>query len=99
MSANQVWLSTTGGDQQVNFSYGLHPKYGNRYGASLIAPEGLFNAEFKDIVWEGRIERADPDPQEANEPDLLDLPRLRFRFDRHGHSRFRQMIDMINKSD
>jgi len=57
------------------------------------------NAEFKDIVWEGRIERADPDPQEANEPDLLDLPRLRFRFDRHGHSRFRQMIDMINKSD
>jgi uncharacterized protein (TIGR00730 family) len=57
------------------------------------------NTEFKDIVWEGRIERADPDPQEANEPDLLDLPRLRFRFDRHGHSRFRQLIDLINKSD
>lgn len=49
-SANSVWLSTTGGDQQVNFSFGLHPKYGNRYGASLIAPEGLFNAEFKDIL-------------------------------------------------
>jgi uncharacterized protein (TIGR00730 family) len=57
------------------------------------------NAEFKDIVWEGGIERADPDPQEANEPDLAGLPRLRFRFDRHGHSRFRQMIDLINKSD
>jgi uncharacterized protein (TIGR00730 family) len=57
------------------------------------------NVEFKDIIWEGRIERADPDPQEANEPGLLDLPRLRFRFDRHGHSRFRQMIDLINKSD
>ncbi len=50
VSANSVWLSTTGGDQQVNFSYGLHPKYGGRYGASLIAPEGLFNAEFKDIL-------------------------------------------------
>lgn len=49
-SANSVWLSTTGGDQQVNFAFGLHPKYGTRYGASLIAPEGLFNAEFKDIL-------------------------------------------------
>jgi uncharacterized protein (DUF1501 family) len=49
-SANSVWLSTTGGDQQVNFAFGMHPKYGNRYAASLIAPEGLFNAEFKDIL-------------------------------------------------
>jgi len=56
------------------------------------------NAEFKDIVWEGRIERADADPHEANEPDFLHLPRIRFRFDRHGHSRFRQMIDIINRS-
>ncbi|HKA07144.1 MAG TPA: LOG family protein [Gemmataceae bacterium] len=57
------------------------------------------NFDFRDVIWEGRIERSDPDPQEANEPGLLDLPRLRFRFDRHGHSRFRQMIDVINKSD
>jgi predicted Rossmann-fold nucleotide-binding protein len=57
------------------------------------------NAEFKDIIWEGRIERVEADPQEANEPDLADFPRLRFRFDRHGHSRFRQMIDLINRSD
>jgi len=57
------------------------------------------NAEFKDIVWEGEIERAEADPLEANEPELADLPRLRFRFDRHGHSRFRQMIDLINRSD
>lgn len=57
------------------------------------------NAEFKDIVWEGAIERADADVHEANEPDIRDLPRLRFRFDRHGHSRFRQMIDLINRSD
>lgn len=57
------------------------------------------NAEFRDIIWEGTIERADSDPHEANEPDITHLPRLRFRFDRHGHSRFRQMIDLINRSD
>jgi len=57
------------------------------------------NAEFKDIIWEGRIERVESDPHEANEPDIQHLPRLRFRFDRHGHSRFRQMIDLINRSD
>jgi uncharacterized protein (TIGR00730 family) len=57
------------------------------------------NAEFKDIIWEGGIERVDADPLEANEPELADKPRLRFRFDRHGHSRFRQMIDLINRSE
>ncbi len=57
------------------------------------------NADFKDIVWEGRIERSVADPAEVNEPDLLTLPRLRFRFDRHGLARFRQMIDLINKAE
>jgi uncharacterized protein (TIGR00730 family) len=57
------------------------------------------NAEFKDIIWEGRIERVQADPHEANEPEIQHLPRLRFRFDRHGHSRFRQMIDLINRSE
>src|SRR5262245_5232331 len=56
------------------------------------------NSEFKDIVWEGQIERVEPDPHEANEPEIQHLPRIRFRFDRHGHSRFRQMIDVINRS-
>jgi uncharacterized protein (TIGR00730 family) len=57
------------------------------------------NTDFRDIVWEGRIERTGPDELESNEPNLVRLPRLRFRFDRHGHSRFRQMIDFINRSD
>jgi uncharacterized protein (TIGR00730 family) len=57
------------------------------------------STEFKDIIWEGRIERTDADPHEANEPEFLHLPRIRFRFDRHGHSRFRQMIDIINRSE
>lgn len=54
------------------------------------------NVEFRDIIWEGDIVRATADPAESNEPLLADKPRLRFRFDRHGHARFRQMIDLIN---
>jgi hypothetical protein len=47
---NSVWLSTTNGNQQTNFSYGVHPKYGQRFGANLISADGVFNAEFKQIV-------------------------------------------------
>lgn len=50
LSANGVWLSTTGGDQQVNYSYGMHRKYGPTYGANLLSADGVFNAEFKDIL-------------------------------------------------
>jgi len=65
-----------------------------------ITDETLYqlNQDFKDIIWEGTIERADADELESNEPELASLPRIRFRFDRHGHSRFRQMIDFINRS-
>lgn len=50
LPANSVWLSTTNGNQQTNFSYGVHPKYGQRFGANLISADGVFNAEFKQIV-------------------------------------------------
>lgn len=49
-SANEVWLSTTGGNQQVNYSHGTHPKFGSRYGANLISADGVFNAEFRNII-------------------------------------------------
>lgn len=57
------------------------------------------NSEFRDIIWEGNIVRVGADLLEANEPALKELPRLKFRFDRHGHSRFRQMIDLINQPE
>ncbi len=50
LPANAVWLATTGGDQQVDYAYSNHSKYGARYGANLIAADGVFNAEFKDIL-------------------------------------------------
>lgn len=50
LPANEVWLSTSGGNQQVNYAHGTHPKYGPRYGANLISPDGVFNADFRSIV-------------------------------------------------
>lgn len=52
---------------------------------------------FADIIVEGKIVQTDALPAEANEPTLAHLPRLKFRFNRHGHGRLRQMIDAINK--
>lgn len=50
LAASDVWISTSGGAQQTNYSYGLHPDYGARYGANTVDGDGLFNAEFKSIL-------------------------------------------------
>jgi hypothetical protein len=50
LAANDVWISTSGGAQQTNYSYGLHADYGARYGANTVDGDGLFNAEFKSIL-------------------------------------------------
>jgi hypothetical protein len=46
----QVWVTTSGGAQQVNYSYGLHPDYGVRYGANTLDGDGIFNREFKQVL-------------------------------------------------
>jgi hypothetical protein len=51
---------------------------------------------FGDILAGGKFEQVDASPEEANEPDLLNLPRLKFRFDRHAIGRLRRLIDTIN---
>jgi hypothetical protein len=57
---------------------------------------GRINAEFADIVSRGAIERAEASRPERADDDAVALPRLRFRFDRHGFARLRQLIDAIN---
>jgi uncharacterized protein (TIGR00730 family) len=54
------------------------------------------NREFADILAGGEFEQTEALPEEANEPTLADLTRLRFRFDRHAIGRLRQLIDVIN---
>lgn len=49
-AAGDVWIATSGGAQQTNYSYGLHPKYGARFGANTLDSDGIFNAEFRGLV-------------------------------------------------
>jgi uncharacterized protein (TIGR00730 family) len=53
--------------------------------------------EFADIVQRGTFEPTAALPAEANDPHVADLPRLRFRFDRHSLGRLRMLIDLINR--
>ncbi len=50
LAAGDVWISTSGGPQQANYSHSLHPDYGERYGANTLDGDGIFNAEFKGIL-------------------------------------------------
>jgi uncharacterized protein (TIGR00730 family) len=53
--------------------------------------------EFRDIIKGGTFEQTAALPEEANEPHLAHLPRLRFHFDRHSMGRLRMLIDTINR--
>ncbi len=57
---------------------------------------GQLNAEFGDILIDGSIEQVSALPEEANEPELSDLPRLKLRFNRRNLGRLRRLIDAIN---
>jgi hypothetical protein len=48
--ATDVWISTSGGAQQTNYSHSIHPDYGAAYGANVLDGDGIFNTEFKGIL-------------------------------------------------
>jgi hypothetical protein len=50
LAASDVWITTTGGAQQTNYSHGLHPEYGPRYGANTMDGDGIFNREFQGVL-------------------------------------------------
>jgi len=54
------------------------------------------NAEFADIVARGSIERVEISSAERADDDHPELERIAFRFDRHGWSRLRFLIDRLN---
>lgn len=56
------------------------------------------NEEFSDIVTEGRIEPCGMHKRERDEPETIDLHRLRFRFNQRNLGRLRQLIDVLNAS-
>jgi hypothetical protein len=79
LAASDVWIATSGGAQQTNYSYGLNPQYGSRYGANTLDSDGLFNSEFKALVaqW-GRPKAGDKAQDEllANLRGAIDSPLL-----------------------
>lgn len=56
------------------------------------------NREYADILVGGRFKLSKALPEERNEPELKELPRLVFRFDRQSLGRLRQLIDNLNWS-
>ena len=65
-----------------------------------LAPEALaaMNRDFPDLLAKGAISQGRALPEEADEPEVADLPRIVFRFNSRSHGRLRQLIDRINGS-
>ena len=68
LAASDVWITTSGGAQQTNYAYGLHPEYGPKYGATTLDGDGIFNREFKDLLTRYGM----PEPMAGGEKALLD---------------------------
>jgi len=56
------------------------------------------NAQFADILTNGKIIQRESLPEERDEPDLADLPRLALHFNRKSLGRLRQLIDYLNQT-
>jgi len=54
------------------------------------------NRQFAHLLLEGEIEQRSAFRQEANEPELAELPRLAMRLDRRQAGGLRCLIDAIN---
>ena len=63
-----------------------------------LAPEALasLNRDFPDLLVEGSFSQGKALPEEADEPEIADLPRIVFRFNSGRQGRLRQLIDQLN---
>jgi uncharacterized protein (TIGR00730 family) len=63
-----------------------------------LAPDTLaaLNRDFRDLLVEGGISQGKALPEEEDEAEIADLPRIVFRFNSGSHGRLRQLIDRLN---
>jgi uncharacterized protein (TIGR00730 family) len=54
------------------------------------------NEDFADINTGAPIKRIEPTPEEVEDNEHVDLPRIAFNFNRKDYGRLRQMIDVLN---
>jgi hypothetical protein len=66
------------------------------YHALPAAALADLNHRFADLLAKGQFTLCAALPEEDDEPDLADLPRLVFHFDRRSFGRLRTLIDWIN---
>ncbi|HEY3662009.1 MAG TPA: TIGR00730 family Rossman fold protein [Chthoniobacterales bacterium] len=57
------------------------------------------NKQFADVLRSGAIVQREALPQEKNQPEIANLPRLVLEPHRHEFGRYRQLIDSINLAD
>jgi len=55
------------------------------------------NKHFADLLVEGKFEQCAALPDEKDETELAELPRLAFRFNRRSLGRLRQLVDCLNR--
>ena len=69
--------------------------------AHRLTSEALsnLNQQFSDLVRKGKIVQREALPQEKNEPEIANLPRLVLSPHRRDFGRFRQLIDAINLAE
>lgn len=66
-----------------------------RHAPSPTALEAL-NEDFADIVDGVPIHATEATPDEREDDEFVELPRIAFRFNRRGYGRLREMIDVLN---
>ena len=66
-----------------------------KHAPSEHAIEGL-NQDFADIVMGQKIQVIAPTPEECEDNQYLDLPRIALGFNRRDYGRLRQLIDVLN---
>ena len=66
-----------------------------KHAPTSYAIEGL-NQDFKDIISGEPIQMIEPTPEEREDNQYLQLPRIAFGFNRRDYGRLRQLIDVLN---
>jgi hypothetical protein len=63
-----------------------------------LSPGALaaLNRDFPDLLSEGLISQGNAFPEEGDEPEIAELPRVVLRFNSRSHGRLRQLIDRLN---
>lgn len=54
------------------------------------------NQDFADIVTAGRIQSIEPTPEEREDDQFLELPRLALEFNKRDYGRLRQLVEVLN---